>query len=222
MDTKELLDQLLNAAKNYAEKGQQFAEEQLDIPNEGKARDEKLDGIKKGAIIAGAAALLLGTKTGRSVTGTALKLGSLAAVGSLAYNTYQNWKQNNNATPETQSSENTEKLSDSLKSLILLKAIIAAAKADGHISEKELTTIQDELSKLNLDLDINALIQSVDADPESIAKHVSNTELAAEVYLVSNLVIDQSNPAAKAYLDSLVKALKLPDELVQALSDSKE
>jgi len=220
MDAKELVDQLLHAAKEYAEKGQAIAEDKLDIPSEGEARKAKLDGIKNGAIIAGAAALLLGTKTGRSVTGTAIKLGSLAAVGGLAYQTYQSWKNNNDDkdTSQTASLESKANTPDSAKSLILLKSIISAAKADGHISDSELKTIHTELSKLELDLDINHLIQNTPSDPEAIATLVDNTEFAAEVYLISSLVIDQSNDAAKAYLDALVTALHLPKELIQALN----
>ena len=216
MDAKELLEQLLKTAKEYADKGQDFAEEKLNIPDSGEERDAKLDGIKKGAIIAGTLALLLGTKSGRSITGSAIKFGSLAAVGGLAYQAYQNW-QKDSKEPVKQI-ENTENPS---KNLTLLKAIISAAKADGHISKAELETIRTELAKLELDLDINSLIQKVQADPEAIAKQVDNLEFAAEVYLISTLILDSSNQAANQYRTALITALELPDELVQALDNAK-
>ena len=219
MDTKELLDQLLHAAKEYAEKGQAIVEEKLDIPSEGEAREAKLDGIKNGAIIAGAAALLLGTKTGRSLTGTAIKLGSLAAVGGLAYQTYQNWQKKTVSADDSQTAsleDNTSEL-ESAKSLTLLKAIISAAKADGHISDEEQSTIYTELGKLELDIDVDSLIQDTNSDPDAIATLVDNMAFATEVYLVSSLIIDHSNELAKSYLDKLAAALALPDEIIQTL-----
>ena len=103
----------------------------------------------------------MGTKAGRSVTGTAIKLGSLAAVGGLAYQTYQNWQKKSVSTDDSQTAsleDNTSEL-DSSKSLTLLKAIISAAKADGHISDEEQSTIYTELGKLKLDIDVDSLIQ---------------------------------------------------------------
>src|SRR6185369_6742197 len=48
---------------------------------------------KDNPLAAGAlVAVLLGTGTGRQLTGTALKLGGLAAIGGLAYKAYQNYK----------------------------------------------------------------------------------------------------------------------------------
>ena len=48
---------------------------------------------KDNPLAAGAlVAVLLGTGTGREVTGSALKLGGLAAIGGLAYKAYQNYQ----------------------------------------------------------------------------------------------------------------------------------
>ena len=55
----------------------------------GKATQMAKDNpLAAGALVA----VLLGTGTGRQVTGTALKLGGLAAIGGLAYKAYQNYK----------------------------------------------------------------------------------------------------------------------------------
>jgi uncharacterized membrane protein YebE (DUF533 family) len=42
--------------------------------------------LATGALVA----VLLGTRTGRNLAGTAIKLGGLAAIGSVAYNAYKN------------------------------------------------------------------------------------------------------------------------------------
>ena len=55
----------------------------------GKATQMAKDNpLAAGALVA----VLLGTGTGRQVTGTALKLGGIAAIGGLAYKAYQNYK----------------------------------------------------------------------------------------------------------------------------------
>ena len=55
----------------------------------GKATQMAKDNpLAAGALVA----VLLGTGTGRQVTGSALKLGGLAAIGGLAYKAYQNYQ----------------------------------------------------------------------------------------------------------------------------------
>ena len=46
-----------------------------------------------GAALGGLGALILGTGTGRSLAGSAVKLGGLALIGGLAYKAYQNYQQ---------------------------------------------------------------------------------------------------------------------------------
>ena len=59
------------------------------------------------------------------------------------------------------------------------------------------------------------------ADPSAIAKHVDNLEFAAEVYLISILILDRSNKAAEDYRTALIVALELPDDLVETLDSTK-
>ena len=92
MDTKSFLDDLLKTGKEYASKGREVAEEKLKMPKKGEQDyDATIDGMKKGAIAVGVLALLLGTGAGRRVTGSALKIGSLAAIGGIGWKAYQNW-----------------------------------------------------------------------------------------------------------------------------------
>ena len=83
---EQLLESLLEKGRQYAEKGQEVAEQKLNIPSEGPEREIMLDGLKKGAIASAVLVGLLGTKGGRSLTGTAIKLGGLAAIGAAAFN----------------------------------------------------------------------------------------------------------------------------------------
>lgn len=243
MDTKSFLDELLKSGKDLAGKGQAIAEEKLNMPTEGAERDAKMDGIKKGAMAAGVLALLLGTKGGRMLTGSALKVGSLAAIGGIGYKAYQNWVAEKNATEKQYKDMaedigkdnandstlvNFDKLDDKEaenRSQILLKAMIAAAKADGHVNSKEVIAIEEQITKLGLGDDTAALIQDEIAKPldvNEVAALANDQAMAAEIYLVSAVICNRENSMEREYLESLAEEMGLPDALVAQLQAVKE
>lgn len=235
MDAKSFLDELLKTGKDYANQGRKIAEEKLQMPEEGEKRDATLDGMKKGAIAAGVLALLLGTNAGRRVTGSALKVGSLAAIGGIGWKAYQNWQDEKQSVTEEakEMAENAKAVpindldddAANKRSQILLRAMIAAAKADGHIDQKEIMAIDEQIIKLNLSSEVAALLQEEIKKPldvQDIAALAENSAIAAEIYLVSAVVTDRENSMERAYLEDLAKALKLPDALVAQLQAVKE
>lgn len=243
MDTKSFLDELLKTGKDLAGKGQAIAEEQLQMPAEGAERDAKMDGIKKGAMAAGVLALLLGTKGGRKLSGSALKIGSLAAIGGVGYKAYQNWVAEKNATDQQYKDMtedigrdnanngtliNFDKLDDTdaeNRSQILLKAMIAAAKADGHVNSKEVVAIEEQITKLGLGDDTAALIQEEIAKPldvKEVAALANDQAMAAEIYLVSAVISNRENSMEREYLESLAEEMGLPGALVSQLKAVKE
>ena len=243
MDTKSFLDELLKTGKDLAGKGQAIAEEKLNMPAEGAERDAKMDGIKKGAMAAGVLALLLGTKGGRSISGSALKFGSLAAIGGIGYKAYQNWLVEKNATDKEYKDMaedigrdnvnegtliNFDKLDDKEaenRSQILLKAMIAAAKADGHVNSKEVVAIEEQITKLGLGDDTAALIQDEIAKPldvKEVAALAKNQAMAAEIYLVSAVISNRENSMERDYLANLAEEMGLPVGLVAQLKSVKE
>jgi len=237
MDTKSFLDELLKTGKEYANKGRELAEEKLQMPREGEeGYDATIDGMKKGAMAAGVLALLLGTGAGRRVTGSALKIGSLAAIGGIGWKAYQNWvTQKETIDQEVQDMASNAKIipineldeaDANERSQILLKAMIAAAKADGHINKKEVTAIDEQIIKLGLTGDVANLMKAEIAKPldvkEIAALAKNNSGIAAEIYLVSAVVSDRENSMEREYLDSLAKAMGLPESLVAELQKVKE
>jgi uncharacterized membrane protein YebE (DUF533 family) len=200
MDTKGFIEQILNAGSELAKQGQAIAQNKLDIPAEGTEREATLSGMGKGAAIAGVLALLLGTKAGRGVTGAGFKLGTLGALGGLAYKTYQNWQSQQSGQTISQAGAPIENLTApqaEQRSLSLLKAMIAAAKADGHIDAAEGAKIEDLMTKLDLESATAKLIKeelSKPLDPKDIAASADTPEAAAEIYLTSLLVIGEVNP----------------------------
>lgn len=222
MNSKALLEQLLQSGQQLASKGQALAEDQLNVPQEGESRDAMLSGLGKGALAGGVLGLLLGTKSGRKLGGNLVKVGGLAALGGVAYNAYKNWQTNQPqapAEPGTPVGQLTGPAADQ-RSLQVLKAMIAAAKADGHIDDAERGKIHQQVQQLGLDDEALALLNAEldkPLDPKDIAAGVDSAEAAAEIYLASLLVIEVDNTMERAYLNALAQELKLADELVQQM-----
>lgn len=226
-NANQLLGALLSAGQSMAQQGQQLAEDKLNIPSNPNERGAMLNGMGKGALAAGAVALLLGTKTGRNIGGGALKIGSVAALGGLAYKAYQQWQNDNAGQSPKTSAPNApqalEQLSDSeanQRSTKILQAIIAAAKADGHIDDNERAMINQFVEKLGESSELTAFIEAElnkPLDPADIAADTDAPGLAAEVYLMSRIIINDSNFMEKAYLSELASALNLESDLVAQL-----
>jgi uncharacterized membrane protein YebE (DUF533 family) len=222
MDINHLLEQLLKTSKDTVQQGQTLAEQKLGIPAEGAERDSMLSGMKTGAAAAGILALLLGTRTGRKVTGLGLKVGSVAALGGLAYQMYQRWQAEANPTAPFESKASVllpapEQL-PLLSSETLLKAMVAAAKADGQVDEQELQIIRSKMSELQLDQDLNDLLMNELINPlgakEVAALANGDQQAGLELYLVSSLFLDKNQEAERVYLNDLQTALNLPDAVV--------
>jgi uncharacterized membrane protein YebE (DUF533 family) len=230
---KNILDQLLSSGKDMATKTKDFAESSLGIPASGEGRDKAMSNLGKGAAVGGLLALLLGTKTGRSVTGKAVKYGSLAAVAAVAYKAYQGWQSGQGAAPATsgppalpgKAITDLEEAESNKRGLTLLQAMIAAANADGHIDDSERSRIETHLHTIELGSDAKKLIEQELRNPlsvEQLASRVDSQAAASEVYLLSSLVVDERDPIEQQYLDRLAAALKLPEDLVVRLTEASK
>lgn len=174
------------------------------------------------------AGVLLGTGTGRKVAGSALKLGSLAAIAGLGYQAYKNYKAGQNpvettqgTTPEllpppTDSGFHPEAVSTDF-ALILVRAMIAASRADGHIDEAERARIMDKLKVSGLGADAAQFLEDELANPvdlDTIIGAAKTEEQRVELYTASRLAIEPKSRAERGYLDLLAGRLNLPDALV--------
>ncbi len=235
VDTKTLLDELLGAGRELGQdvtsKGSEAAGRVFDLPESGPERDAALSNLGKGAAAAGVLALLLGTGGGRKLTGTALKLGSVAAIGGVAWKAWNNWqsKQQASGAAAPQAAMAAPTPVDTLtgdaadaRSMRLLRAMLAAARADGHVDDEEQRRIEERLKDLDLPADAVAVLQAElkkPLEPNDVADGVTDMEEAAEIYLASLTVIDLDNFLERAWLDELARALALPDGLLQELYD---
>jgi uncharacterized membrane protein YebE (DUF533 family) len=218
MDYQQIADLLLKSGQELAKKGQSMAEQQLQLPPAGPEREAMLQTLGKSAAAGGLLAVLLGTGVGRKLTGSALKLGSLAALGTVAYNAYQKWQgQAGGAGKPVDQLTGPEAAT---RSLALLKAMVAAAKADGHIDDSERARIEGQLDTLALDPETLAFFKAELAKPldiKAVAALADSPAAAAEIYLTSLVVVDEQSEAERTYLKNLAAELKLAPELVAAI-----
>lgn len=223
MDAKAILEDLFQTSKEAARKGVTLAEEKLGVPKDGEERDAMLAGMSKGALVAGAIALLLGTKGGRSLTGTAVKLGGLAAVGGVAYKVFKEWQSGQQGVEVSDTGTPLAELDERSandRSLLLIRSMISAAKADGHVDAAERKKITEQINKFGLEEAATSFLMTeinAELNPEELAASVTSSEEAAEVYLASAMVIEVDEPQERLYLNRLAKALGLAPELTEAL-----
>ena len=173
-----------------------------------------LSGAGGGALAASALGLLLGNKSARKYGGQALTYGGLAALGVLAYKAYGNWQANQGTAPQTepQTIDRVPAPQVEQHSQAILKALVAAAKADGHVDERERELIDGELSKLNGDPGLRQWLQAElnkPLDPAEVARAATTPEIAAEMYIASLILVDEEHFMERAYLEELAKQLKL-------------
>ncbi|MEB0204184.1 tellurite resistance TerB family protein [Pseudomonas sp. CCC3.1] len=223
MNTRGLLDQLLKSGQEMLEKktGAQSGASGTST-NKGGLGDllgsgglgGLLSGAGGGAMAASVLGLLLGSKRGRKYGGQALTYGGLAALGVLAYKAYGNWQANQGKAPqnEPQTIDRVPPVQVEEHSQAILKALVAAAKADGHIDDTERQLIDGELSKLKHDPNLQAWLQAElnkPLDPAEVARAASTPEIAAEMYIASLILVDEEKFGERAYLEELAKQLKL-------------
>ena len=217
MNTRGLLDQLLKS-------GQQLLEKQGGATKPGNPSGGLgglLSGAGGGLLGGGALGLLLGSKKARKYGGKALTYGGLAALGVLAYKAYGNWQANQRvAAAEPQTIDRLPPAQAEQHSQAVLRALVAAAKSDGHIDERERALIEGEFTRLDSDRELQHWLHAElnkPLDPAEVARAAQTPEMAAEMYLASVMMVDQENFMERAYLDELARQLRLDPGLRQEL-----
>ncbi|MFN3276679.1 MAG: tellurite resistance TerB family protein [Paracoccus sp. (in: a-proteobacteria)] len=103
---------------------------------------------------------------------------------------------------------------------LMLRAMIQAAKADGHIDATEKQRLMDHLGN-ELDPDERDFVReqmAAPVDAQALARDVP-PGLETQVYLMSVLAIDFDDEAEARYLRDLAQALKLSPQAVNALHE---
>ena len=157
---------------------------------------------------------MIGNKKVRKVGGKVAIYGGLAALGVIAYKAYGNWQAQQGAAPrgEPQTVDRVPAAQVEQHSQAILKALVAAAKADGHVDERERALIEGEFTKLDNDQELQHWLHAElnkPLDPTDVARAASTPEMAAEMYIASVMLVDEENFMEKSYLDELARQLKL-------------
>lgn len=214
MNSRGLLDQLLKS-------GQELLQKQAPKGSNSAAAgglNGLLSGVAGGALGAGAMGLLMGNKKVRKFGGQALAYGGLAALGVIAYKAYGNWQaqQANAPQGEPQTLDRLPAPQVELHSQAILRALVAAAKADGHVDARERQLIEGEFSKLTGDVELQSWLEAElnkPLDPADVSRAATTPEMAAEMYLASVLMVDEEHFMERVYLDELARQLKLDPAL---------
>jgi uncharacterized membrane protein YebE (DUF533 family) len=196
-----------------------------------------------GALSGAAGGALVSALTGNKSAKTLLKTGGLIAVGGIAMKAWQAYSSNKGtdtsvaeaavapvptptivSQPEipvlspSQTTANAHPNADGL--LLVLKSMISAAHADGHLSEQEQQKVWNKSVELGLPASELAVISEAlhePLHPAQIAVLATTLEAKIEVFTAAAIVIDDTCSAGQNYLDDLGKQLDLPVGLIGAL-----
>ena len=194
--------------------------------------DQIKDWVSKNQMGAGAAAgglgaIVLGTHAGRALAGKAVKLGSLALIGGLAYKALQNYQAGRPLlspaeaaqlieAPRGTGYETAAVTHDS--ALLYIRAMIAAAAADGRIDPAEQQKIFGSLKQagmeagaeeflakeLNSPANVNDLVAAVKTEPEAV-----------QVFTAARVAIDLDSQENNDFLVALGSGLGMDEKLMQ-------
>lgn len=216
--------------------------------------------LNSGAATGALAGSLATAVLGRSGIGRdLLKVGGLAFVGTLAYQAYNKYKEQQAQLPPDQRAaggigntvtgvlQNVPGLGDLMKNIQghqapagsgfgtnaapaqqqnqlgtgVLVAMIAAAKADGHVDQAESQKIFGQMEQAGLSGEEKAFLLGELAKPlnvEDVAKHATTPEVAAQLYTASVIIVDQQNEPERNYLAMLAQRMNVPAGFIDQLN----
>ena len=184
---------------------------------------------KMGGIGALAGSLLGG---GSSSVKGAMGGSALAILGSLALNAYQNSQQEDDLQNTSKNElmagmrepitpEETQEVDFMI--LLVLKAMINAAKADGHIDTEEMDKIVGKAKENGLSEEEQRFIMEEINKPlntEALIADISDPQVAAQFYSASLLAINVDSDLEREYLKDLANSLGLSQNVITYLHTS--
>jgi uncharacterized membrane protein YebE (DUF533 family) len=230
MNTSDLLEQLLRAGQgSMAQQGGGGGSAQGGLGDLGGLLGGLLGGgagAGAGGGGAGLGGLLGGLLGGGSPMGGAPQSRSdggthyaaLASLGMMAFQAYQAWQRSQASAPQ-EAPRTVDLLAGpeaEEHSHGILRALIAAAKADGRIDEAEKQIISTEIGRHTDDPQLQQWLDDEVAkplDPNDVAQSATDPGMASEMYLASVMLVDDQQDAERNYLDELAAALQIDPQL---------
>ncbi len=104
--------------------------------------------------------------------------------------------------------------------LLVIRAMIAASRADGAIDPEERAAIASQLDSADLDAEARDLVLSEFATPatvESLAREITDPVLAAQVYAACVLAVGEITPPERSWLDRFAALTRLSPQTCAAI-----
>jgi len=211
----DLRDQIANGSRAALEK----------LKTDPNARNVAL-GVGAGAL----GGLLAGRANGRFAD-TATRLGGLAALGGLAWFAYRRYLTAKGRAPAPHPAANFDPPQEAARQLLpapgddaalqahaklMLRCMIAAAKADGKVDSEERARIFERLGQVNLNEDEQLFLFTELSQPvniESLAAAADTPEKALQAYTAAVIAVDPDQPAERDFLSALAAKLKIDPDL---------
>ncbi len=178
------------------------------------------------ATAGGLGAAVLGTKTGRALAGSAVRIGGLALIGGLAYKAMQNWQAGRPlitgadaqvaAAPSGTGYEANAVTQDS--AILYIRGMIAAAAADGRIDEREQQKIMGSLKQAGMDRHAEEFLANELNNPagvDDLVRAVKTEQEAVQLFTAARIAVDIDNQQENDFLVGLAQGLGMSQELVQ-------
>jgi uncharacterized membrane protein YebE (DUF533 family) len=202
----------------------------------GKSPEELLQQVREliannqlgaGAALGGLGAILLGTSTGRSLAASAIKLGGLALIGGLAYKAYQNYQQGQPVLPGRQAPQQAllappagsgfePAAVSNENAALLIRAMIAAAAADGRIDAGEQRKIIGGLGQAGVGSEAREFLMREAGSPatvDELAAAATSPQEALQVYTAARIAVDPDEAEEHEFLAALADRLGIDPRL---------
>lgn len=221
-----VLGSVLGGLQAQSQQGLQNAQNAAQQGNLAAQAGSLLQG-NMGTLLAGG---LAGLVAGRTMGGGLAKLGGLALVGGLAYKALQAYQagQAPQQTAQQLTAPTIEAApvgsgfaegdgDDNARALLMVRSMVAAAAADGHIDDMERQRIVGGLQQAGLDDEAAAFLQSEFDNPatvDGLLELAPTPELAAQVYAAARLAVEPDTDHETVFLNELAGRLGLDEQLV--------
>lgn len=210
-----LFDILNNLNLNNLDLGSALSNITNNVKSAAAEASAKAPGGMGGLLGAGA----LGTLIGAMMSKGPLKNTALVGAGAIAWSFYQKWAAQQKARAAENSSFAPHQAAlagaPDPTAMLLLRAMVDVAKADGHIDEDERRRINQAAQEMFPGQDIAPLINqllSEPLNPEALAREVQSKEQGEDLYRLSCFIVDIDHFMERSYLDALARALGISDQ----------
>lgn len=178
----------------------------------------------------------LGALLSGMVSKNTLQNAALIGAGAVAWNFYQKWSQSREIQQSTEaapvSSGSSHSFGEGLRSpaalqqdhtaMLLLRAMVFAARADGHIDQTEQERIRKIVEQMLPGQNADQLVQSLLTEPLNpgvFTSQVDSVEQGEDLYRLSCLIVDIDHFMERSYIDGLAQALSIPAARKAQLED---